>query len=232
MDYWDTFAKSVTSRLKSTGYLSAITASSVYDFVNYIRSVILHLPVWWSKYLAYLRKVSRRLYNRTNKTKHCTEWEAYKATFHNYNSEIKKAKWKSWVWFTASVEYVNDAFAQFLQSILNTLEASIGWMVPGLTPFKRFPICTQALVFQTAQMREPIDSSISVIGTVQHVHVILIDRIVSIPKIMWAIDNLKLFKSPGPDGIIQGMLQHASNISIMENIFEVLHLSHIALLWG
>lgn len=42
----------------------------------------------------------------------------------------------------------------------------------------------------------------------------LINMIVSILKITWAIDTFKLFKWPGPDGIVLPMLQHASAILV------------------
>ncbi|XP_073841439.1 uncharacterized protein [Musca autumnalis] len=53
-------------------------------------------PVWWNKSLAKLRKTSRKLYNKANKAKLSTDWDAYKEAFNKYNSEIKKAKRKPW----------------------------------------------------------------------------------------------------------------------------------------
>lgn len=62
----------------------------------------------------------------------------------------------------------------------------------------------------------------------------LIDRIVSTPKIPWAINPFKPFKSPGSDGIIPAMLQHASAVIVptLQVIFKAcLHFSHIPSLY-
>ncbi|XP_058978632.1 uncharacterized protein LOC109613882 [Musca domestica] len=195
-----------------------------------------HQPVWWSKDLAQLRKTSRRLYNKANKTKLGTDWEAYKLAFNKYNSEIKKAKRRSWVCFTESIDDVNAA-SRF-RRVLSKDPKSIGsikrtdgsWTDSGLETLNllastHFPNCSDA-VFDRLATRSSQHSGTEDVN--------LTNSIVNTPKILWAINSFKPFKSPGPDGIIPAMLQHASAeiIPVLEVIFKAcLRLSHIPLLW-
>lgn len=58
-------------------------------------------------------------------------------------------------------------------------------------------------------MQQQIDSSINEIAVL-----LMIYRILSIPKIKWAIDTFKQFKSFGSYGIITAMLQHTLTVIV------------------
>ncbi|XP_073831537.1 uncharacterized protein [Musca autumnalis] len=176
-------------------------------------------PVWWDKNLAKLRKTSRKLYNKANETKLSTDWDAYKEAFNKYNSEIKKAKRKSWVCFSEPIETEKD-ITRF-RRMLSKDPKSIGsikredgtWTNSGLETLDllattHFPNCSDVSDPQS----DPIIRNAATVDRSD------IEEIISRPKIAWALNTFKPYKSPGPDGI----MQNASELLIpsLESIFK------------
>ncbi|XP_073821437.1 uncharacterized protein [Musca autumnalis] len=143
------------------------------------------------------------------------DWDAYKEAFNKYNSEIKKAKRKSWVCFSESIETEKDItrFRRMLskdpKSIASIKREDGTWTNSDLETLDllaatHFPNCADVSDPQS----DPIIRNAATVDRSD------IEEIISRPKIAWDLNTFKPYKSPGPDGIIPAMMQNASELLI------------------
>ncbi|XP_073811771.1 uncharacterized protein [Musca autumnalis] len=205
----DTNAR-VTSKLEAPRYPT--TTNEVNNAVKHVTEVLMDSyeassplthpgrrsqPVWWSKELANLRKTSRRLYNKANKTKLSTDWENYKVSFNKYNSEIKEAKRKSWICFSETIEGVKDV-SRF-RKVLSKDPKTIGSIKRDDGTWTNSALEALDLLAKT-HFPNCMDVSEQPEALTIHNHTTedlnVIEEIISRPKIKWAINTFKPFKSP------------------------------------
>ncbi len=63
---------------------------------------------WWNRKIEKLRKTSRRLFNRAQRTKSPDDWSNYRLTLKEYKKEIQISKRQSWFNFCSEVEGVRE----------------------------------------------------------------------------------------------------------------------------
>ena len=197
-------------------------------------------PIWWSKELSSLRSNVRKLYNKAHRTGKDDDWSNYKECFNRYKKDLRKAKRASWVTYSESIDSVNELsrFRKMLSKdprVPGSIQNQNGtWTESSsetLTVLMEthFPGCKNPETVSTTE--EVISPPVS---NVEGLDFELIDNIVTIGKVVWAVNTFEPFKSPGPDGIFPALLQNSSTavMTLIVDIFRgCLKLRHIPYGW-
>lgn len=175
-----------------------------------LRRTFANRSKFWSKKLEKLRKSSRKLFNRAQRTKSSADWYDYKISLKRYKKTLRAAKRKAWLKFCDEVKdlkataklhkaLAKDPFCpEMLKKEDGTYTKSNEEVVECLMN-AHFPGTRSVEQAEQQPVRVPnaVDWEIS-------------EAIVTESRLKWAIDSFKPYKSAGKDGIYPIVLQKAS----------------------
>ncbi|KAH8269780.1 hypothetical protein KR018_005286, partial [Drosophila ironensis] len=182
---------------------------------------------WWTRSLQNTRREVQELFKLAKQAEEAHVWNEYKTRLSDFKKDVRKAKRNSWQTFCSGIEKASEtarlrkllAGKQMVQSQLRTEEGR--WTEDSEDAVRtlldaHFPGC--------------IEAGKSMQITPLNAQQVVPEDLITLNKIIWAIDSFDGYKSSGPDEIFPAMLQKVkTKVSPwLKNIFiGCLRYSHV-----
>ena len=195
---------------------------------------------WWGPDLETKRGQVRKNWNQAKRS---GNWDSYRASLTEYNTELRKAKRASWRRHCEAIESTPECarlkriLSKDTQPAINSLVTETGEQTttgidtltelfrvhfPGSKTIKESPVAWR--------LRGPEEAP----NRASRANWQAAKKVISPERIRWAINSFEPYKSPGSDGICPAMLQQGSDLLISKLCLILrasLALGHIPKIW-
>lgn len=172
---------------------------------------------WWNAELERLKVKARKAFN---KAKRNGQWENYTEALTRYNKELRKSKRQSWMRFCEGIDKTAPA-ARIQKTLSKDHSNTIGLIKrpngaytesigESLNVLLKTHFPGSKVQASTNEMHEVSQNNGNSCSSRDSRR--MAGRIISLEKVIWAINSFQPFKSPGKDGIFPALLQKGADL--------------------